>query len=142
MNFFITLSKRHLAVIFAALIIAFLILGQIVTAKSTENSGATNALRVEFIKSIGLEPEDSNVISKDIVIPESFSDVYKEYNTLQKKAGFDLSRYKGENATVYTYALSGSDRQAHIIVCDGKIIGGDIADINVNGEMQPLKRNS
>ena len=140
MKFFLTLSKKHLAIILAAIIIALIILGQFVTAKGSKINGSTNALRVQYIKSLKLEPDDSNVTSKEIVIPENFSKVYKEYNALQKKAGFDLARHRGEKATVYTYALSGSDMLVHIIVADGEIIGGDIADISFNGEMKPLCR--
>lgn len=139
MKFFITLSRRHLAVILAVLIIAFLIFGQLATAKAAPKNGETNALRVEYIKSLGFAPDDSGVTSKNIVIPEDFSKVYKEYNTLQKKAGFDLEDFKGKSATVYTYALSGDDRLVHIIVCDGKIIGGDVAETEIDGEMLPLK---
>ncbi len=142
MKFFITLKRRHLAVILAVLIIGLLIFGQFFSAKASGIDGSTNAKRVEYIKSIGIEPDDTDVSSKEIVIPQSFSEVYKEYNRLQKKAGFDLSRYKGENAAVYTYGISGDDRQVHIIVCKDKIIGGDIADINLNGEMLPLKKFS
>lgn len=140
MKFFITLKRRHLAVILAVIIIGLLIFGQFFSAKASGIDGSTNARRVEYIKSIGIEPDDTNVSSKEIVIPQSFSEVYKEYNRLQKKAGFDLSRHKGENATVYTYGISGDDRKLHIIVCKDKIIGGDIADIRVNGEMLPLKK--
>ncbi len=142
MNFFITLKKRHLAVILAVIIIAFLILGQFVSAKANNIDGSTNAKRIEYIKGLGIEPDDTNVSSKQITIPQSFSEVYKEYNRLQKKAGFDLNRYKGEPATVYNYGICGSDRELHLIVYKNKIIGGDIADINVGGEMLPLKRYS
>lgn len=138
MKFFITLKRRHLAVILAVIIIGFLIFGQFVSARASGIDGSTNAKRVEYIKSIGIEPDDTDVSSKEIIIPESFNEVYKEYNRLQKKAGFDLSRHKGENATVYTYGICGDDRELHLIVCKDKIIGGDIADINVNGEMLPL----
>ena len=140
MNFFITLRRRHLFIILAIIIIVFLIFGQLVSAKSKNIDGSTNAKRTEYIKSLGVEPGDTNVSSKQITIPQNFSEVYKEYNRLQKKAGFDLSRYKGEAATVYNYAICGSERELHLIVCNNKIIGGDIADISVNGEMLPLKR--
>ena len=138
MKFFLTLSKKHLAIILAAIIIALIILGQFVTAKGSKINGSTNALRVQYIKSLKLEPDDSNVSSKVIVIPEKFSKVYKEYNQLQKKAGFDLNRYKGKSATVYTYPLSGSENLLHLIVCEGRIIGGDIAETKIDGEMKPL----
>ena len=57
-----------------------------------------------------------------------------------KKAGFDLAPFKGKNATVYTYSISGDTKnQVHLIVCEGIVIGGDIASVNFNGEMKPLK---
>ena len=140
MKFFITLKRRHLAAILAAIIIVFLIFGQFVSAKAKNIDGSTNAKRIEYIKSLGIEPDDTNVSSKQITIPQDFGEVYTEYNRLQKKAGFDLSHYKGENAAVYTYGLSGSNRELHLIVCDDRIIGGDIADINVDGEILPLRK--
>lgn len=139
MKIFITLSKRSIAVILASVIIALLLTAQAFSAKIQRIDGSTNALRVEYLKSLKLDADDTNVQSKEITIPQNFSDVYKEYNSLQKKAGFDLSKYKGKNATVYTYDVSGSERQIHLIVCDGNVIGGDIADIKIDGEMRPLR---
>lgn len=139
MKIFITLSKRSIAVILASVIIALLLTAQVFSAKIQRIDGSTNALRVEYLKSLKLDTDDTNVQSKEITIPQSFSDVYKEYNSLQKKAGFDLSKYKGKSATVYTYDVSGSERQIHLIVCDGNVIGGDIADIKIDGEMRPLR---
>ena len=52
--------------------------------------GSTNAKRINFISRLGYEVDENSVKSKDITIPMNFSDVYTEYNKLQKKAGFDL----------------------------------------------------
>ena len=69
----------------------------------------------------------------------NFGDVYTEYNKLQKKAGFDLYKNRGKNATVFTYVLLyKEDTELHLIICDGEIIGGDIASVKLNGEMKPL----
>lgn len=139
MKFFLILSKRSLAVILAAVIILFIILAQIFSAKASRIDGSTNAARMLYLKSLKLAAEDENVTSKDIVIPQKFGEVYKNYNNLQKEAGFDLAAYKGETATVYTYSLSGTKREIHLIVCEGAIIGGDIADVKLGGNMYPLK---
>ena len=140
MKFFVTLSKRQLAVVLATLIILLLTLGQIASAKAGEKIGNTNALRVDYIKSLRLTPDDSKASFKNITLPQKFCETYKEYNRLQKKAGFNLEYYKGKSATVYSYPVSGDERQVHLIVCDDKIIGGDISDININGKMSPLLR--
>ena len=137
MKLFITLTKKNLAVMLAAIIIGLIIIGQFFSAKSIGTDGSTNAIRVNYLKGLGLTAEQEGITSKNIIIPESFSNVYEQYNDLQKKAGFDLSRHKGEEATVYTYPLT-DGRQAHIIVCNGKIIGGDVASLKLDGEMKPL----
>lgn len=140
MKLFVILNKKNLAIILALLIIGFLLMGEFLSAQRSGFDGSTNALRVEYLKSIKLEPDDSEVASKNIIIPERFGEVYENYNLIQRKAGFDLSRYKGKEATLYTYALAGEkDREIHLIVCDGKIIGGDIASLKLNGEMKSLK---
>ena len=137
---YITLSKKHLAVILALIIIALVLALQTISKKDNFIDGSTNELRVNFLKSIKLEPDDSNQTYKEIIIPQDFSEVYRKYNSLQKKAGFDLSSYKGKPATVYTYALSGTQKEIHLIVCNDKIIGGDIADIKADGELLPLQK--
>ena len=139
MKFFITLSRKSLALVLAAVIIALIFTLRIFSEKTQFIDGSTNELRVNYLKSLKYAVDDSDVSSKEITIPQNFNDVYNEYNSLQKKSGFDLSKHKGKKATVYTYDISGSDRQIHIIVSDGKIIGGDVADIKINGEMDPIK---
>lgn len=140
MKLFLILSKRNLAVVLALCIILLLVISQAFSAKAKVINGSTNKIRTDYLNSIGINADDSNAFSKDIIIPASFDEVYKEYNSLQKKAGFDLSPYKGEAATVYTYNLSGvEDMQIHLIVCKGNIIGGDIASVKLDGEMKPLK---
>lgn len=137
-KFFITLSKKQLAIILAVIVIALIFSAQRLSQNLRKIDGSTNEKRIEYLKSINLVADDSNVTSKDITVPQEFGEVYNQYNSLQKKAGFDLSRYKGKPATVYTYSLSGTDRLIHLIICNDEIIGGDIADANINGSMQPL----
>lgn len=139
MKFYITLSRKTLSLIFAVVIMSAIILGQFFSAHSTQIDGSTNEIRVMYIKSLGLEVDDADVTSKEIIIPKDFDDVYKEYNLIQKKSGFNLYDYKGEKATVYTYKLdSPKDYEAHLIVCGENIIGGDIASLKLDGEMLPL----
>lgn len=139
MKLYVTLSKKTLAVIIGVIIIALVVVGQYFSAESGKINGSTNAERILFLNSHGIEVDDSGVTSKEIVLPQKFSKVYNDYNAIQKKSGFDLSRFKGENATVYTYPISGDDtRQAHLIVCKGYIIGGDVAEIKLDGSISPI----
>lgn len=139
MKLFITLSKRTLCVILASLIIALILIGQLFTIKAGGIDGSTNAIRTEYIKSLGYNIDETTLSAKEIVIPESFSEVYERYNALQKKAGFDLSVFKGKEASVYTYRLSENEETViNIIVSDNIIIGGDISSVRLNGDMKPL----
>ncbi len=83
--------------------------------------------------------------TKDIYIPEEFGEVYERYNELQKEQGFDLSPYRGRNARQYTFPVTSikgeiaPDTEAHIIVCDGYIIGGDVAETAIDGKMTGIR---
>lgn len=141
MKLFITLSKKTLCIILASLIISLIIIGQLFTIKAGGIDGSTNALRLEYISGLGYTADETAVSVKEIVIPESFSDVYTEYNRLQQTAGFDLSRYRGGSACVYTYRLSDSEETViNLIVSDNIIIGGDISSVRIDGEMKALER--
>lgn len=135
---FLIITKKTLAIIIAVLIIFLLIVSRVFAVSSVGIDGSTNHNRVMYLESLGLLVDDSNVSSKEIVIPETFDAIYKEYNSLQKKAGFNLIHYKNKTATLYTYCLGNKKEQAHLIVYKNEIIGGDIADMNVNGGMRAL----
>lgn len=143
MKLYFTLTRKNLAIILATLIIAFVLIGQFFTVNAGEVDGSTNAKRVRFMQSLGITPNETAVEIKDIVIPESFSAVYEKYNSLQKESGFNLENYKGKGAAVYTYLLKdNTEKTVHLIICGDKIIGGDIADLNINGNMTGLRRKN
>ena len=75
----------------------------------------------------------------EFTIPETFNDVYTRYNNLLKESGYDLSPYKGETCKRYTYLIPSQNARANIIVYEGKIIGGDISGITLDGIMLPIK---
>lgn len=100
-----------------------------------------------FINELGLTVSSSEPVIKNAVIPSEFSEVYSRYNSLQLEAGYDLSRYKGESAVIYTYNIIDypdgnggflKDIKANIIICSGKIIGGDIGSTALDGFMTGL----
>lgn len=103
----------------------------------------TNEERVSFIESLGYKVEPECVEAKEIIIPIEFSDVYKRYNSLQKKAGYNLENHKGETVTLYKYVLENSQEPVYVnlIVADGQIVGGDIQESALGGKMLPLSKN-
>ncbi len=140
MKFYFTLTKRNLAVMVAAAIIILILLGQFFTANASGIDGSTNAKRVEYLSRLGLAFNETPTEIKDIKIPETFSDVYEKYNTLQIEAGFNLKNHRGDTAKVYTYALL-DDSVVHLIICEDKVIGGDISSTKIDGTMKPLRKD-
>ena len=139
MRFFAILNKKNLCLLLSIGVVLLCLVINLNFSSENKIDGSTNAIRVKYLERLGYEVFDTDVSSKQITIPQDFSDVYLRYNDLQKKAGFDLSDYKGKTATVYTYSLMhDSDANVTLIVCDGVIIGGDVAEIQFGGEMKPL----
>lgn len=77
----------------------------------------------------------------ELTIPEKFNAVYERYNALQRESGYDLAPFKGKKCKRYTYLIPSQNARANIIVHDGKIIGGDICGITLDGIMLPIKNN-
>jgi len=138
MKFFLTLNKKSLAVILAAMIITLLASFWLLSLKYGYIDGSTHEKRALFIRDMGYVTDETDITAKEITIPSQFGDVYSNYNELQKEAGFDLYDFRGRKATVYSYKILDSDKILNLIICDGEIIGGDISDPAIDGEMKPL----
>ena len=139
--------NRFTRVLVAIVTAATLITAIIVNTSADEPDGSTPERITSFIAENGYSVSSPTV--KEITIPEEFSDVYENYNALQKKQGFDLSRHKGETAVSYTFNVIGytdengeidPNVQIHIIVCGGKIVAADIASTKLNGFMEELRK--
>ncbi len=141
-------KSRVIAVLLAlAMIIAVIVIltsgndGNSVTAGNL--SVKSNEDRVKFLQGYGWEVNEVPIEQQDVIIPQTFSQVYAEYNSLQESQGFDLTEYAGLEATRYTYEVlnyPGVDSQvvADIIVCKNKVIAGDIQCISLDGFMSGL----
>ena len=104
----------------------------------------TNERRIEYLRSFGWEPGAEPVEEQQIVIPKEFSSVYDEYNKIQLSQGFDLSDYAGLDAVRYTYEiLNYPDYTGKVfgdlILCNGRIIAGDIHASALDGFMHGLE---
>lgn len=114
-------------------------------AASQNFDASTNAGRTDFLKSYGWTVEAKPLESVEFTIPETFDKVYNNYNVLQKTQGFDLSLYKGKTVRRWTYKVTNypgrADMRANVIVFDGKVIGGDVSSVAINGFMQGFSKN-
>lgn len=137
--------KVFFAAAAAALVVAILFL---VTAAGAKGGipGEKNSDRVTFLVQCGLQVTDEPLSTRDVAIPKEFSKVYQNYNELNKKAGFDLTKIAGKTCHQYVYRVTNytSKQEVHatLLVCDGKIAGGDISTAALNGFMKPLRQLS
>ena len=138
MKFFI-ITKKSLLITLCLAVVLFLTAMWSSSLRLANIDGSTHEQRMLFIKSLGITVDEEAVTVKETVIPQKFGYVYDRYNELQNKAGFDLSPFKGKAVTVYGYPLLSEEKILTLIVCDDKIIGGDIAETDIHGEMKTLR---
>lgn len=133
-------TKRGLAVMLALTVLALIILGQFSTLNYSFSDGSTHQKRMEFLSFIGVNVNETAVAVKKTVIPREIDGNTLQYNEIQKKAGFDLLKFRGKAATIYSYSLiENSQKVVTIVVVDDKIIAGDITDY-LSGEIAPLTK--
>lgn len=127
---------------FIKLIVSLAAVGAAGTAVISSLNGGIRAESAadaaDYLASCGLEVIPAS--EKEVTIPIEFGAVYERYNALQKAQGFDLSAHRGHSAVSYTFTVVGrTDTEAHVLVCDGKIVAGDVASTRLDGEMTGLK---
>ncbi|MFB0920222.1 MAG: DUF4830 domain-containing protein [Oscillospiraceae bacterium] len=105
----------------------------------------TNEDRVMFLKNLGWEVDNTPVSEKKVVIPKEFSDIYNTYNRMQLDQGYDLTRFRGMEAMIYTYTVTNYSGYTGKVVADlyvlnNEVIGGDIHSLAIDGFMHGLCR--
>ena len=118
-----------------------------VQSVSASISAKTDGERRAYLKKYGFELA-KECTQKEITIPEKWNDVYNDYNQIQKNQGFDLTDYKGQKATLYTYTVTNYKGDGEYIVADmlvsgGVLIGGDICNPSAkDGFLIGFKQNT
>ncbi len=85
------------------------------------------------------------VESRQIRIPDEFSNKYSEYSNIMKAAGYNLENYKGKNAILYTYQVRNDDNEfvrASLTVCNNELIAADIYLFEQGGFVKALNKYS
>ncbi len=103
-------------------------------------SARTDEERIAFLTSCGWEVEPEPQEVEDVLIPETFNEVYERYQELQRKQGYDLTAYCGKTVRRYSYTVINHPDQsapvrANLLVAQGKLIGGDICSVALDGFM-------
>ena len=138
-------NRRLVIVLFAVILISVVLVATRVKSLLYDNDNSTfcndQAEILEYINSFGLVIGD--VTSSSIKVPEVFSDVYNNYNELQKQHGFDLTDYKGKVLTRYVGEVKNYNDSDNVFVevltFDGIVVGADIFSTSVDGFIEPLK---
>lgn len=102
--------------------------------------------RKNFLQEMGWVCSEVPISEREVTIPAVWNEVYEQYNDLQLEQGLDLAPYKGKKATIYTYQIYNYGEGqpnivADLIICEGKLIGGDVMCLELGGFMQGLKKN-
>lgn len=104
-------------------------------------AGETNDERVAYLATFGWSVNAEPTEVQQVRIPDAADNkVFARYNDLQLSQGFDLTQYAGKEVMRYVYeVLNYPDATeavyASILVCNGRIIGGDVTDTAPNGQI-------
>lgn len=106
----------------------------------------TNEDRVKFINDFGYEVEKDSYITENVTIPESFDSAYEKYNEIQRSQGLNLKKYKGKNATRYSYYVKNYDGYDGrviftLLIYKNRVIGGDVTGIDANGFVHGFEKD-
>lgn len=134
------------ALVSACLVLLLLIsLPTGISASKDAVKGETNEERISYLETFGWQVSADPVEVVNITIPEEFDRTYNEYNELQQTQGFDLSGYRGDSGTRYTYTVSNypnktsSQVLANVIVINDQIVAADVSSVSAGGFMHSLQ---
>lgn len=138
---YLTVTRKRVTTVILTVLLAGLVAGIFLKVGASGIDGSTAEARLAYIRSLGCDASECR--EKEVTLPQKAEEVYAEYEKLQNKAGFKLAPYYGSRVTVYTYTsvsypLCSGETQLNLIVCRGRIIGGDISETALNGKMLPL----
>lgn len=112
---------------------------------AVSQSVKTNEDRIKFLQDLGWEVDPTPISEKTVVIPKDFSLIYDTYNSLQLEQGYDLSLFRGMDATIFTYNVINYTGYSGTVVADlyvvnNRVVGGDIHSLALDGFMHGLSR--
>ena len=101
--------------------------------------------RIAFLRQFGIEVDPTPIEEAEVTIPAEFDKVYESYNELQKRQGFDLTKYCKKDVMRYTYRVTnyeGYDGEVYVsmLVYKKKVIGGDVCSADHNGFIHGFDR--
>lgn len=139
------LTKKKVAVIVlavAALICAVILFSPMrkLELKNDGTADGTKAGCAAFLQSFGWQLDSEPIEIMEVMIPETFDEVYQAYNKIQIEQGYNLEKYAGKTVTMYTYRITNhpsgeAEARANVLTCEERIIGGDVCSLKIDGFM-------
>lgn len=131
----------RLRMYFTAIVIIIVIAVSFVVFASDSDSSKS----VDLLNNYGWVVDKKPVDRAEVIIPEPFDLVYKNYNEIQLEAGLDLTPYMGMSGRRYTYTVKnypedvGETVFANVICINGEPVAGDVMTVSLSGFMHSLK---
>lgn len=154
--FIYTVKSKQIRAILIILFVVLTVAVLVFLSKDSENVSNDNKAnlkasdhseRMSFISQFGWEVSEEPTEVREVIIPETFDEVYTKYNEIQLAQGFDLSSYKGVRVKRWTYAVknyAGYENKdcirINILICDGTVIGGDVCSVEMDGFMHGFSK--
>lgn len=115
-------------------------------SESVDSQISDSSSVLNFISSLGWTVEETPDEIREVIIPLEFDDVYTKYNNIQISQDYDLKLYAGERVKKWTYTVKNYPGyegeefiKINILVFDGKVIGGDVCSVKLDGFMHGFK---
>lgn len=112
------------------------------SAESVDSRIDDSSSVLDFVSSLGWDVNETPDEIREVIIPSEFDDVYTNYNNIQLSQNYDLSDYCGERVKKWTYTINNYPGyegeefiKINILVFDGKVIGGDVCSVKLDGFM-------
>ena len=124
-------SKKALLWVFAvaALLVGLILLRSFLS--QSPNLSSTEG-RQQYLSRLGWEIDPESESFRTVIVPDQLEGIMAQYNKLQLKQGYDLSRHLGESCLQYCYEITNyPDSDGKVLVSlylqDGQIIAAVIA---------------
>lgn len=143
------LTKKSAVII--VLIIAVLMAGAVILRSSPGCGFGTNEIinmsdtdgREMYLKKYGWEIATDSEDEQDVLLPREFDGALAEYAQLQSSQGYDFASYRGLECRQYTYIVTNYPSSDTVYVTmfikNGRLIGGDIHSVAIDGFMHGIR---
>ncbi len=131
-------------VIAAVILAAVYAINRFISAKRAIKL-STEEEMLTFLHDLGWETSETAINIREVTIPSEWNDVYTRYNDLQRQQGFDLDKFRGETASVYSFRILNYDSHpdnmvANLLIREGRLIAADISCTELGGFMQGIAK--